>query len=376
MAEPPPLIALPPVPHLPPVIHNAERNRLAQVEDDDGNIAEEEAYLLEDSEHVQRAYQRLPRPDVHLEGRGRIVLAHVLSRVHRSDGQIVFRRTDITVVIKELHRQVIDPPLQLHLQGAGGPLNINPYNEIAVMQQHHDGNDQHILGCYEALWDTNFLYIVTLYAENGDLFNHINWGLGGGFNQPNRVRQVAKQIAENVKYLEDHDLVHRDLKPENIVSTPLGFPFSDFAMTLQIPRLEGNRQLIASQGAAGSRCYWSPEVVGLQSFDHKADVWAYGNILFNLLTGLRLYYVPTEADALYTFFILQGGLGDENLRDGRLEELLQNGGQELDLIQRIQAVQVLDPVATELLTFVLNPNPRNRPDVDAVLTHPFFHDVP
>jgi serine/threonine protein kinase len=271
---------------------------------------------------------------------------------------------------------VIDPPLQLHLQGAGGPLNENPYNEIAVMQQH--GNDQHILGCYEdeALWDTNFLYIVTLYARNGDLFNQINWGLGGGFNQPNRVSQVAKQIAENVKYLQDRDLVHRDLKPENIVSTPLGFPFIDFAMTLQIPRLEGNRQLIASQGAAGSTCYWSPEVVGLQSFDHKADVWGYGSILFNLLTGFRLYYMPTEADALYKFFILQGGLRDENLCDRTWEELVQNGGERSELGERIQAVQVLDPVARELLTLILNPDPGNRPDVDAVLTHRFFHDTP
>jgi serine/threonine protein kinase len=243
------------------------------------------------------------------------------------------------------------------------------------MQQHH-GNDQHILGCHEALWDPDYLYIVTLYAENGDLFYLINWGLGGGFNQPNRVRQVARQLAENLKYLEDCHLVHRDLKPENIVSTPLGFPFIDCAMTLQIPRLEGNRQLIASQGAAGSRCYISPEVFGLQSFDHKADVWAYGSILFNLLTGFRLYEIPSQEDVLYTFFILQGGLGDENLCDRRLEELFQNGGEELGLGQRIQAVQVLDPVARELLTLVLNPNPRNRPDVDAVLTHPFFHDVP
>jgi serine/threonine protein kinase len=104
-------------------------------------------------------------------------------------------------------------------------------------------------------------------------------------------------------------------------------------------------------------CYLSPGVIGLQSFDHKEDVWAYGSILFNLLTGLQLYYIPTEADALYMRFILQGGLGDENFFDRTWEELVQNGGEGSLLGERIQAAQVLDPVAIELLTLVPNPNP-------------------
>jgi hypothetical protein len=86
--------------------------------------------------------------------------------------------------------------------------------------------------------------------------------------------------------------------------------------------------------------------------------------------------MPTEADASYKFFILQGGLGDENLCERTWEELVQNGGDRSELGERIQAVQVLDPVARDLLTLILNPDPGNRPDVDEVLTHRFFHDTP
>jgi serine/threonine protein kinase len=376
MAEPPPLIALPAVPHPAPDIHNAAENRSIQVVEDGGNIVTEEAYLLEDSPNVEQAYQLWPRPGQPLEGRGRLVLANVLLRDQRNDGQIVFRRSEMSVAIKELRRWVIDPPLQRHLQGIGEPVNENPYNEVAVMQQQHHGDDQHILRCYEALWDTNYLYIVTELAQDGDLFAGITPNLGGGYNPPEQIPQVAKQLVRNLKYLEDRHLVHRDLKPENIVRTLMGFPFIDCAMTLQIPHLEGRLQLIESQGPAGSVSYISPEVFMDQAFNHKADVWAFGSIFFNLLTGLRLYNLPIQEDVLFDFFIIHGGLEDEGLCDRTLEELFRNGGESCPLSHRIQAVQVLNPVARNLLKQLLNPNPQDRPEVEEILNHPFFDGVP
>jgi serine/threonine protein kinase len=375
MAEPPPpLIARPAVLHPTPDISRAAENRSIQVVDDDGDIVIEEAYLLEDSPNVKQAYQLWPRPSLPLGERGRLVLANVLLRDQRDDGQIVFRRSEMSVAIKELRRWVIDPPLQLHLQGIGRPVNEDPYCEIAVMQNH--GDYQNIFECYEALWNIRYLYIVTLHARDGDLFGLIDWNLGGGYKTPEQIPQVAKQLAKNLKHLKDRHLVHRDLKPENIVKTSLGFPFIDCAMTLQIPLLDERLQLIQSQGPAGSMCYISPEVFMGQDFNHKADGWALGNIYFNLLTGLRLYELPSQEDVLYDFFIIQGGLWDEGLCDRTLEELDGNRGEAYHLIKRIEAVRDMNPLARNLLKQLLNPNPQDRPEVEEILNHPFFRGVP
>jgi serine/threonine protein kinase len=276
------------------------------------------------------------------------------------------------VVIKKLNRQVFDPHLQRQLQG-GEPLNENPYAEISVMQQH--GDYQRIFRCYEALWDAQFLYIVTLWARDGDLFRHIC----RGFPQ-SEVRGVARQLVRNLEFLQQRRLVHRDLKPENVVIAPPYVPFIDFAMTLQIPHLEGFPQMIVPQGEAGSPHYFSPEVCAGKPFDHKVDIWAFGCILFNLLTGLRLWERPREDDIFYRFFILQRGLWDRELCDQcleelRLEELLRDGGKRSLPSILIQAVQAVDPEARNLLQKLWSPDPRDRPEVDEIINHPFFHGV-
>ena len=287
MDIPPPTIALPPVPHLRPIIQDAARNQAIQVLGEDGTETTELAYLIWDSPNVERAYQKWPtygRPSRILEGRGKIVWANVLLRDRgRTDGRLIFRRSERTVAIKQLRRRAIEPPRQ------GGE---DPYAEISVMQAYPRGygDDRHVR-CCEALRDVNHLYIVTLQARDGDVFDQIRWGLGGGFAPRDQVPRVARQLVKNLEYLQLHKLVHRDLKPENVLVEEYPWlPIIDCAMTLKIPYLEGRPQKIVPQGVAGSRCYISPEVLLNQHFDHKADVWAVGVCL--------LYTSPSPRDGL------------------------------------------------------------------------------
>jgi serine/threonine protein kinase len=268
------------------------------------------------------------------------------------------------VAIKQLRRRAIEPPRQ------GGE---DPYAEISVMQAY--GDDRHVR-CCEALRDANNLYIVTLQAGDGDLFDQIRWVLGGGFAPRDQVARVARQLVKNLEHLQIHKLVHRDLKPENVLVEEYPWlPIIDCAMTLKLPYLEGRPQKIVPQGVAGSPCYISPEVLFNQPFDHKADVWAFGIILLNLLTGMRFWDFPLEGDENFNFFVLHGGLENEALGNRRLEELIQIGGEESFLSRCIQAVQVLDPVARNLLQALLSPDPQNRPELDEIINHPFFHGV-
>ena len=141
----------------------------------------------------------------------------------------------------------------------------------------HYGDHEHIYGCYEALWDKDYLYIVMLQARHGDLFQHIHWHPNGeGYIRRDDVPHVARQLVKNLEFLQERHLVHRDLKPENVLVTVQPWvPFMDFAMMLQIPYLKGRPQMILNKRLAVSPFYLSPEVLN-SPFDHKADIWAFG----------------------------------------------------------------------------------------------------
>ena len=141
-AGPPPPIAMAPVPHEPPTIKDALRNKeYVQILEDDGTETTESAYLLWDSPNVKQAYQKWPKPSRILhDGKGKIVWANVLLRdMGRTDGHVIFRRSKMNVAIKQLCRR--------YRFRQGGE---DPYAEISVMG---NGDHKHIFTCYEALED-------------------------------------------------------------------------------------------------------------------------------------------------------------------------------------------------------------------------------
>lgn len=100
---------------------------------------------------------------------------------------------------------------------------------------------------------------------------------------------------------------------------------------------------------------------------------ALGCILWNLLTGIRLYSIPDPIDDSFTFFIRMNGLVDENLCNVALEELLDHRAPPNDdLLPRLQAVQVLSGVQRDLLHKLLQEDPAQRPTLDEILQHAFL----
>ena len=340
------------------------------VANDDGTFTEEEVYLMADSNDPSQCYRRWPKRPIPLNGRGKVLFCQVLLRDRRQgDDRILFRHSPTTVAIKKLRREVIDQDLQRQAEG-GNVLSENPYNEIYIMRQY--GDHVHVMGCYEELWDTRYIYIVMVYVREGDLHSHVAHRPGGGYIPREQVPAVVKMLVKNLQYLHERNLVHRDLKPENVFQRLPWFPFGDLAMTLQAAVLEGTPQNILNTGPAGSPSYISPEVFFQRPFNYKVDVWALGCIVWNLLTGLRLYDIPS--DVSFSFFIRAGGIADEGLADRVLEVLMADNVMN-DLTQRIKAVQVLSPVARVLLKRLLQENPENRPTLHEILQHPFFDGV-
>ena len=137
--------------------------------------------------------------------------------------------------------------------------------------------------------------------------------LQGPLPVPEAVR-LAKQIADAVEYAHDKTVIHRDLKPANIKVTPEGqVKVLDFGLAKALDEagsahIEGDPMnsmsptltMGATQAGVilGTAAYMAPEQAKGKRADRKADVWAFGVVLYEMLTGKRVFAGETMAETL------------------------------------------------------------------------------
>jgi serine/threonine protein kinase/Tol biopolymer transport system component len=123
---------------------------------------------------------------------------------------------------------------------------------------------------------------------------------------------VARQIAEALEAAHDRGIVHRDLKPANIKVRPDGtVKVLDFGLAKALDAsgsLSGidamNSPTLTVRGATaagvilGTAAYMSPEQARGKSADARSDIWAFGAVLYEMLTGQPLFAGATVSDVL------------------------------------------------------------------------------
>jgi serine/threonine protein kinase/tetratricopeptide (TPR) repeat protein len=119
--------------------------------------------------------------------------------------------------------------------------------------------------------------------------------------------RIGRQIAEALEAAHEKGIVHRDLKPANVMVSPKGrVKVLDFGVAKSmdsVPTFAPGREvtvasLTAPGIAVGTPPYMSPEQVRGQVLDDRSDIWAFGCLLYEMLTGKRAYQGDTWADTL------------------------------------------------------------------------------
>ncbi len=160
-------------------------------------------------------------------------------------------------------------------------------------------NHPNILAVYQMGTHEGTPYLVTELLEGKTLGENLRRG-------PLPLRQAVQhgvQIAHGLAAAHEKGIVHRDLKPENIFLTKDGrIKILDFGLAKVIPTKQtpgGLATTITRLGVAmGTVGYMSPEQVRGQATDHRADIFALGAILYEMVMGQRTFQRATEADTV------------------------------------------------------------------------------
>lgn len=124
--------------------------------------------------------------------------------------------------------------------------------------------------------------VVTEFAQ-GELFDILE----DDRSLPEEVvRSIARQLVQALHYLHSHRVLHRDMKPQNVL---LGAGSRVMLCDFGFARAMSQHTTVLTS-IKGTPLYMSPELVQELPYDHRADLWSLGIILFELFVGQPPFY--------------------------------------------------------------------------------------
>ena len=208
--------------------------------------------------------------------------------------------------------------------------------EIKIMYKVHHPHIMQLINHFE---DDNNFFMIMPYASRGQLYTLLKKNVK---LEQKMTAQFIRETISAVKYLHEHNIIHRDIKPENILlDQNYRVKLSDFGWSNFCNPDEKRKTF------CGTPEYLSPEMVMKLPHDYRVDIWSLGVLLFECLAG----YPPFT------------------------------GQNEIELFRNIKQLKIkwpidFPPLAKNLVSKILKINPEERPSLDEILKHSWFHHNP
>jgi eukaryotic-like serine/threonine-protein kinase len=273
--------------------HEARRAYLDQACSSDQSLRLEVDSLLAADEQARTSFLQSPPLVMRLVRGTHLGDFEIQSLLGAGGMGEVYRARDLRlqrdVAIKILPAVVSSDPDRLRRfeQEATAAAALNHPNILAVFQ----------MGTYEGA-----PYMVSELLQGETLRGQIKRG-----RLPiRRAIEYAVQIARGLAAAHEKGIVHRDLKPENLFVTQDGrVKILDFGLAKLTQPQPGSEhsEPTRSEGTEpgvvmGTVGYMAPEQVRGQTADHRADIFAFGAILYEMLAGQRAFHKPTSAETM------------------------------------------------------------------------------
>ncbi|KAF7074045.1 hypothetical protein CFC21_078956 [Triticum aestivum] len=178
------------------------------------------------------------------------------------------------------------------------------------------------------------LCIVTEFMSGGSVYDYLHKHKGI-FKLPALVG-VAMDVSKGMSYLHQNNIIHRDLKTANLLMDENGMvKVADFG----VARVKVQSGVMTAE--TGTYRWMAPEVIEHKPYDHKADVFSFGILLWELLTGKIPYEYLTPLQAAVG--VVQKGLRPTIPKNAhaKLAELLQKCWQQ-DPAERPDFSEILE----------------------------------
>nr|XP_043616178.1 serine/threonine-protein kinase STY46-like [Erigeron canadensis] len=143
------------------------------------------------------------------------------------------------------------------------------------------------------------LCIVTEFMAGGSLYDFLH-NQRGQFDVPT-ILKIGIHVSKGMNYLHENNIIHRDLKSANLLIDENGIiKVSDFG----VARVQSKSGVMTAE--TGTYRWMAPEVIEHRPYDHKADVFSFGIVLWELLTSKLPYANMTPLQA--AIGVVQKGL--------------------------------------------------------------------
>ncbi|KAF2074147.1 hypothetical protein CYY_004550 [Polysphondylium violaceum] len=197
-----------------------------------------------------------------------------------------------------------------------------------------------IVKLYYTFQDENDLYFILEYCPNGDLLDQIK---DAGCFEIKVAQFYAAEIIVAIEYLHSKGIAHRDLKPENILlGKNMHLKISDFGSA----KVLGNDPRTRSGSFCGTAEYVCPELLTEKSAGKQADIWSFGCIMYQLISGK----LPFKGFNEYQTF-------------------------QLIIKRELIFPQNFDPVAQDLINKLICLDPFERLSIADIKNHAFFEGI-